>query len=842
MGEKHIDLRGLFLAVITGAWLAGILFASWLAIPPLALALMAGAALLFVILLWQDKRGRLYMLLLLMLLLGAWRYTLARPLNDQQAVSRFIGPAKLELRGMVSDEPKLAGRSRVLLVTISGLSFDGGNSWRTVDGQIEAQTLGTEIEDPYGANYGDSIELRGKLQAPPPQGPPDVFASMAFPLISVTGASGNPIIAALYHLRAALATIIAQALPQPAAALLIAILLSLRTPALKPLIPAFNVTGTAHLIAPSGFKVTILAGMIVSSTRWLYEKRGASTLAGPLLPAQKRRGQRRRWLGASLVMASIAAYTILSGSGPAAMRAGIMGTLLVVAPRLERTYNFYTAMALVAFLLSLSDPFVLWDVGFQLSFLGTLGIILLTPSFQRLLQPVERLPFGLGHHLAEIIAVTLAAQTATLPIFAVAFHQVSFIAPIANLLVVPLLGLSIALGFIVGAAGLLFMPLGIVCGWVAWPLLWYVIAAVTWCANLHWAYMSTNGMSIDAGLCWGYYGLLGFCILLLQRRWPAQQPHQAHSPQFRLPKHTRRFVLAGAALFIVLATGASALAAPAGNLAVTFLSVGPTDQEPQGEAILISTRDGKTALIDGGMDAVSLSQALDTRLPSWQRSLDMVLLTTPRKDHLAGIQDIVSRFQVGEVVDAGELHPNTSYTLWRHTIAERGLPYTQARQGATITLGAQVTLQVLWPASPLHKSSSEEYDNTLVLRLVAPGLRLLLLGTTAMSRYALSGLLTAIAPDYLQADIVQVVGEVGKSFPAELSAVLQAAHPALLVITPAALSAHQRQAHLSSTIALTRQLSDAVTDQVVQTSQAGTLEITSDNHTWDLQQPVSPGV
>ncbi|MBA2287857.1 MAG: hypothetical protein H0W02_20470, partial [Ktedonobacteraceae bacterium] len=162
--------------------------------------------------------------------------------------------------------------------------------------------------------------------------------------------------------------------------------------------------------------------------------------------------------------------------------------------------------------------------------------------------------------------------------------------------------------------------------------------------------------------------------------------------------------------------------------------------------------------------------------------------------------------------------------------------------GATITLGAQVTLQVLWPVSPLHKSSSEEHDNTLVMRLVAPGLRLLLLGTAVMSRYALAGLLTAIAPDYLQADVVQIVGETGKSFPAELNAVLQAAHPALLVITPAALSARQRQAHLPSTIALTQQLRDSVTDQVVQTSQTGTLEITSNNHAWNLQQPLSPGV
>ena len=76
------------------------------------------------------------------------------------------------------------------------------------------------------------------------------------------------------------------------------------------------------------------------------------------------------------------------------------------------------------------------------------------------------------------------------------------------------------------------------------------------------------------------------------------------------------------------------------------------------------TPDGKTMLIDGGMDAASLSQALDSQMPSWQRSLDMVLLTSPRQDHLAGLQDIVTRYAIGEVIDAGMLHPNTTYARW----------------------------------------------------------------------------------------------------------------------------------------------------------------------------------
>ncbi len=81
------------------------------------------------------------------------------------------------------------------------------------------------------------------------------------------------------------------------------------------------------------------------------------------------------------------------------------------------------------------------------------------------------------------------------------------------------------------------------------------------------------------------------------------------------------------------------------------------------------------------------------------------------------MQDVVSRYQVGEVLDAGMLHPSTGYALWRRTISERNLHYVQVRQGTTLSLGTQVELQVFWPPSPLHKGSNEELDNGLVVRL-----------------------------------------------------------------------------------------------------------------------------
>ncbi len=396
-----IDLHGLTLVLVAGMWLGGIFLSSLLPLPSLSLLIGVGAALICIIPLWHDRQGRLVMVLVLCLLLGAWRYSIASPNGDPQNIAAYIGANSIEILGTVSQEPEVQGHARILTITVSTVSKNNGLSWQDAHGQLTILTLGTLIEDPYKANYGDSVEFQGKLQAPSSHSPPGIFASMAFPRISVQSTNGNPVIAFLYHLRVTLSTIITQSLPQPAAALLIAILLSLRTPALQPLIPYFNATGTAHLIAPSGFKVTILAGLVNRNTQWFYKNRNPQ--GQKLLPAQKR-DRWQRWLATILIMASITAYTLLSGAGPAALRSGIMGILLVIAPRIGRTYNIYTALALTVLLMSMINPFILWDTGFLLSVLGTLGIVLLTPFFQRLLSPLEHLPFG--HSLVEIIAVT----------------------------------------------------------------------------------------------------------------------------------------------------------------------------------------------------------------------------------------------------------------------------------------------------------------------------------------------------------------------------------------------------------------------------------------------------
>ncbi len=233
---KHIkiqsDLRGFILIVVAAAWMPGILLASWLPLPQPALLIGAAVALVCVILFWHNSRLMLASLVILWLLLGAWRFAITSSAGDSQSINAFIGTGKLEVRGTVADDPKILDRSRLLLVAASTISINNRSSWQDAHGQIEVQIPGASLDNPYGPNYGDSVEIQGKVQPPFPHHSPEVLASLTFPRLTVVGSAGNPIIAAILHLRLSLASIIEQSLPQPMAALLIAILLSLQTPAL----------------------------------------------------------------------------------------------------------------------------------------------------------------------------------------------------------------------------------------------------------------------------------------------------------------------------------------------------------------------------------------------------------------------------------------------------------------------------------------------------------------------------------------------------------------------------------------------------------------------------------
>jgi competence protein ComEC len=813
---------GYTLVAVTLTWIVGIALRSIEPLSPLLpwVWLAAGMPALIVLVVITRRRsphqgaGARFALAVAILIfaaaLGAARAAWADPASDPHEISYLPLNTQLRLRGEVAAEPDIRGGYRYLLVDVSAASLDNGATWQTAIGRADVTVYGAD--DWFTPDYGDTLSLSGTLDPLQPGAPTGVLAEMHGAQASILArGGGNPLLAMLFDLRLRLAESIQRLLPEPEAALLIGILLGFKTPVLRSRLNLFTATGSIHLVVPAGLKVAILAEIARRALR-------------PLGPWPR--------LGGSL--AAVALYAAIGGGGPAAVRAAIMGALLVLSGALGRRYNVFTALALAAFLMTAIEPLLIYDAGFQLTTLATLGIPLLTPPLQRLLMlALRKLGHGIGAGIAESLAVTMAAQIATLPVLALTFGEVSLIAPIANLLTVPLLAPLLVLGGLLalfGAIGVpLFGGLALALSWVVWPLLWYVNNAIALCASLPGAALAVVGLPLI--VAWIYYLLLaigGWRLAPLLRRWTAT----LHAQQ----THARIGRSAIVALLVVALLGAGGAAAPAlaaGEAAhLDFLDVGPG-----GAATLLRLPSGITALLDGGPDGTELEGALAGRLPFWQHTLDLAVLTDHRAGAIRGLDDAATHFAITRAVDAGALHPTREYLAWRDAMTHAGAAYSQVRQGDVLHLDETTTMTVLAPPQSLYPSQQgvTTASNDLILRLDTPGLRALLLG--AADSYALDAL--AGSGQSLSADVVELALVPGEALDTSgaLGDVLFRAHPRLVVICNAPIapdSSTARQRVHGENWTSDADAATVLGALVYRTSEAGVISLSGDASGWHL--------
>lgn len=822
---------GYVLVAVALAWIAGIALSGagplvalpgsvWLALAAISMALCIAAG-------FASRRlpsittARIaaYALaggvLLCALALGAARATFTDPAATPDAVSRLAHGQSVLLRGVVATEPDLRAGFRLLTVDASEVSADGGHTWAPASGRVEATVFGPD--DWFAPAYGDSVTLSGTLAPADGASPPGVLARMGGARATVgSRGNGNPLFAALFDLRVRLAAAIQHSLPEPEAALLIGILLGLKTPALRARLPLFTATGTIHLVVPAGLKVSTLAELA---------SRGARQLG--------------RWPRTVAALLAVGGYAALGGGGPAAVRAAIMGALLVLAPALGRAYNVYTALALAALLMAAVEPLVIYDAGFQLTTLATFGLPLLVPPIARRLALWLRwLPLSAA--IAESLAVTVAAQLATLPVLALTFGQVSLVAPLANLLAVPLLAPLLVLGGLLALAGALLGAVGtalaLVLAWIVWPLLWYVDALIALCANLPGAALAVS--NAPALAAWGYYAALVAVVWWLVRRsrgagtGAAPASVTATSVYGGHARLTRGALAALLALTLLGACGAAAPAVAMRDARLAFLDVGPG-----GEAALLRLPSGATALLNGGPDGPRLEAALAGQLPFWQRTLDVAVLSDPRPGDARGVEDAAAHFAIGRVADAGMTHPSADYLAYLDGTRRAGAARTQIRQGNVIHLDAETSLRVLAPPTQLYPAGegSTTASNDLILRLETPGLRALFLG--AADAYALDALADAGEP--LAADVVELALPEGAPLDLDgpLGTVLRLAHPRLVVIASAPIPPRSAAAQRAATLYPWDTDADAATALgalIYRVDAAGTLVVSGGARGWAI--------
>lgn len=256
----------------------------------------------------------------------------------------------------------------------------------------------------------------------------------------------------LGQLRENWVNILEKTLPSPMSSLAAGILLGVKGQMPYDFYQQLVATGTLHIVAASGFNVMIVASVIMAVCLKIFG-RGVAIAGG---------------------IVGIGFYVLLAGASASVVRAGIMGGLTLVAYYFGRPAEARRLLWVTAAVMLLADPLMLVDVGFQLSVAATAGLLYIEPWIRKL-QSSEPNSLVRGF-LANYLYPTLAASIATLPIIWWHFGRVSWISPIVNILILPLIPLIMLLS----ALTLVFGQPG---AWLLYPSLRWVVAVIRWFGN-----------------------------------------------------------------------------------------------------------------------------------------------------------------------------------------------------------------------------------------------------------------------------------------------------------------------------------------------------------------------
>jgi competence protein ComEC len=612
----------------------------------------------------QLSNGVLLVLCLVALCLGAARYQAAQPTFSEADLAWYNESSPgTELVGVAFEPPDVRDTHIQVLISAEQIILPEGDR-REVTGRVLVYL-------PTGGkwHYGDRLRVSGQLQTPPAGeefsyqaylARQSVYSYMPYAsAVLVERGGGNGFLRAIYAFRETGLRLIYHYLPDPEASLLAGIVLGVESGIPEDVDQAFKDTGTTHIIAISGFNITIVAGLF-------------SILFGRLL------GPRR---GAVAAVVAISLYTVMVGADAAVVRAAIMGGLSLFAGQVGRRQHGLNSLGVTAGLMLLFNPMTLWDVGFQLSFAATLGLIVYAGPWEERFESWlagkinPQLARRLTGPVSEYVLLTLAAQLTTLPLIVYHFKRLSLVSLPANIAILPAQPPVMVLGGLAVLVGSVLAPVGQVLAYAVWPFTAFTIRAVEWFARWDGGVRVLGPVSPLAAA--GFYLLL----LLLTLYWG---PIKAV-----VKKNLRPVLVLGMLGVAAVLVWQAALSRPDGKLHLTMLDVGG------GEAFLIQTPEGRYLLIGGGESASDLSEGLGRSLPFFHRRLDVLVVAGTEADQLNALPSVLPRYVPAEVWWAGEhdaSRPARQVYAWAQA---QGLAIQPISPGQVLDLGSGVRLQAV---------------------------------------------------------------------------------------------------------------------------------------------------
>lgn len=391
-------------------------------------------------------------------------------------------PIKVTIYGYITSEPEVSSDKQRFVFFAKKLNADP----YAID--LADKILVTARLYPQ-YRYGDKLKIYGQIKKPENFSDFDyiaylakdsVFTTMFYP--EITGLSSNleaqplskllskyekaktSILKKIFTVKNAFQKSINRSVSEPNAAFIEGILLGSRSQIPQEIKDDFARTGTSHILAISGYNIA----MITLITSWFF-----------LLFF-------RRPIAFWFSLAVVALFTILTGAQASVVRAAIMGAIVLLTRREGRLNDSRNAIVLAGAAMILLNPLILrHDIGFQLSFMATFGLIYLAPAIEKYFA---RLPKFFG--LRETMIMTVSAQIFVLPLLIYYFRNFSIVSLPANLIILPTIPLAMILGFVGGLAGLAVPFLGQLIGYFAWLVTAFELGVIKLLAKPDWASLS----------------------------------------------------------------------------------------------------------------------------------------------------------------------------------------------------------------------------------------------------------------------------------------------------------------------------------------------------------------
>ena len=424
--------------------------------------------------------------------------------NDQSLNENHFGKQSEDIeyyRGTVINDPEEKERTYKIIVAAEDLKTKAG--WKKASGKIYLYLKKENTDLPQ---YGDVLLVKGVPQLVPPPGNPGEFDYQKYLArqnifhqhfikgedYKIAGhAEPNQILAWSIFLRRKSDSILKKYIPSESEyKIASALVLGIRNSLDNEIKNAYSNTGTMHILAVSGLHIVLIFQIL----SLIFSPLKKIKYSGIFLPV--------------IFISLLWFYTLITGLSASVLRAVTMFTFVIIAKAINRNSNMYNTLALSAFLLLMTDPMLITDVGFQLSYIAVLGIVYLHPRIYQFIDFKN----SVAEKAWEYTSLSLAAQLVTFPLGLLYFHQFPVYFLISNYLVIPLSFLALYLGLALLAAGWIPMAATFI-GYLLGKIIWLMNAVVYAIEKLPMALI--NGIHISQTQMILIYAAIFFVLVFL---------------------------------------------------------------------------------------------------------------------------------------------------------------------------------------------------------------------------------------------------------------------------------------------------------------------------------------